>query len=88
MSAKNLEDLSLDELKALLFKLWNTCQFGVKERFKKYYSHRSVHYILTTPTYSKKSTIIEYIKTLKNILEDIKTEVDCMVKSINESIEV
>lgn len=81
-----LKDLNVDEAKILLSDLWLLSSFGVKERFKKYHSHRGLHYILRTPGYSKKQTVINQILTIKKVAEEVKSDVDNMVKAIDEKI--
>ncbi len=86
MSSEKLENLSLEEARKTLLDVWTKCEFGVKERVKRIISTRTIHYILSTPTYSKKSKIIECIKTIKEAADEVKCEVENMVSGIEETI--
>ncbi|CAL2084855.1 hypothetical protein [Tenacibaculum sp. 190524A02b] len=86
--SKSLDNLSLDEAREMLLSVWTKCEFGVKERVKNILSHRTIHYILSTPTYSNREKIISYIKTIKKVSGEVKEEVNTMFEEIQERIKV
>ena len=80
------QEITAEEARQQLLEVWTECEFGVKERVKKVHSSRTIHYILTTPTYSNTSKILEIIECVKEQVEIVKNEViemDKKIQSIN-----
>lgn len=61
---------------------WNECKFGVKERVKKDFSARSIHYILTTPTYNDEDKIKQVINSIEYHAKELEREVKLMNSKI------
>ena len=80
------KELTVSQLRDKLLKIWTECDFGVKERVKNVHSHRTIHYVLSTPSYSKRSVIEAIIKTIEEKVEEVKTEVEEMGEKVNEII--
>ena len=45
-------NITAKEAREQLLEIWTNCKFGVKELVKKEYSHRAIHYMLSTEAYS------------------------------------
>ena len=80
------KQLTAAEARKKLLSVWNKCEFGVKERVKNLHSHRTIHYILTTETYSNVDKVLEIIESIKEQSKEVKMEAAQMDKTIQETL--
>lgn len=80
------EQLLASEAREKLLAVWKKLEFGVKERVKKIHSQRTVHYILSTDTYSKTEVILDILETIKLQSDELKRDVIAMDDEIQKSL--
>lgn len=76
--------ITVSEAREKLVQAWEQCEFGVKERVKKKHSHRTIQYIMATPTYSNLEMILDIIETIKEEVGAIEEEAKEMNKKVNQ----
>ena len=72
-----MKDITAKEAREQLLDIWSECEFGVKERVKKFYTPRQIQYILGAENYSNTEKILQ-------IIECIKTQVDLVTSKAIE----
>lgn len=85
---KNETKISASQAREKLLKVWDKCEFGIKERVKKAHSPRTLQYILNTESYSKTDVILSILDTIKKEVEAVRDEAISMSKDIEESLSV
>lgn len=80
--------ITAQQAREKLLLVWDECEFGVKERVKKAFSRRVVHYILKTEGYSDAGKILEIIDSIKEHCEAVKNETAAMDKKVNKMLKV
>lgn len=82
-------NITAKEAREQLLEIWTNCKFGVKELVKKEYSHRTIHYILSTEAYSDTDKILAVIETINQQVGVVKNrvnEMDEKIKEINKKV--
>ena len=77
-------NITAKEAREQLLEIWTKCEFGVKERVKKFHSPRTIQYIIATENYSNTEKILQVIECIKTQVDLVKTEITEMQNKINK----
>ena len=77
-------EITAKQARKQLLDIWTKCEFGVKERVKKFHSPRTIQYIIATENYSNTEKILQVIKCIKKQVALVKMEVTEMQSKINK----
>lgn len=80
------KEITAQEARAQLLDVWTKCEFGLKERVSRVHSHRTIQYILKTPTYSKTEVILDIIETIKDKAVEIEEDAKAMNNLIKKAL--
>ena len=79
-----MKDITAKEAREQLLDIWSECEFGVKERVKKFHSPRTIQYILGAENYSNTEKILQIIECIKTQVDLVKSEVIEMQNKIDK----
>lgn len=86
MSTETEIEITASQARDMLLSVWGDCEFGIKERVKKFHSQRTIHYILSTETYSNTDQVLEIIETIKRVSAEVMAEAEAMNETIQNKL--